>query len=92
MTWLTVDMVLAHSRILSAPIPDCWPDWISDSDLELPEGNLAAWIEWKCNGLFFYNDTPLPFIDEGDSHLLQHILITKVSIFITLGLKAKESK
>jgi hypothetical protein len=28
--------------------------------------------------LVFYNDTPLPFIGKGDSHLLQHILTTKV--------------
>jgi len=27
---------------------------------------------------YFYNDTPLPFIGKGDSHLLQHISTTKV--------------
>jgi hypothetical protein len=26
----------------------------------------------------FYDDTPLPFIGKGDSHLLHHILTTKV--------------
>ena len=28
--------------------------------------------------VYFYNDTPLHFIDKEDSDLLQHILTTKV--------------
>ena len=37
---------------------------------------LAAWIEMQW--LIFYNDTPLLFVGKGDSHLLQHIVTTKV--------------
>jgi len=55
---------------------------------------LAAWIEEKCNGLFFYNDTPLLFIGKGDFHLLQHILTTKVDAehIPNTRLGSKESK
>ena len=58
----------------------CWPDWISDSDLELPEHSLALdRLDWMENAMaYFYNDTSLPFIGKGDSHLLQHIPTTKV--------------
>ena len=43
---------------------------------------------------YFYNDTPLPFIGKGDSHLLQHLLNTKVDAehIPNTRLEAKESK
>jgi hypothetical protein len=43
-------------------------------------GQLDPWpLGLKGNAMFcFYNDTLLPFIGKGDSHLLHHILTTKV--------------
>ena len=43
---------------------------------------------------YFYNDTPLPYIGKGDSHLLQHLPNTKVNAeyIPNTRLEAKESK
>jgi hypothetical protein len=75
-----VDMALTHSRTLSAPDIRLLARLDLRFRSETIIRQLGSWpLGLNGNAMAcFYNDTPLPFIGKGDSHLLQHLLTTKV--------------
>jgi hypothetical protein len=60
----------------------CWPRLDLRFRSGTTRGQLSPWpLGMNENAMTcFYNDTPFPFIGKGDSHVLQHILTTKVDI------------